>query len=319
MESTQSVQSFGKKDSMCATLPLFHAFGYLGLLWWPMLKGIRVAYHPNPLQTGRVIRLIKEEQLSILLATPTFLQNYKRKATVEDFSSLRSVITGGEKLRTETADDFEKKYHLRPLEGYGCTELSPVAILSSKNGHRTGSAGLPLPGVAVRMVDPETREALPAGVEGLMLVKGPNVMQGYLGQPYKTVEVLTDGWYNTGDMARMDERGFVYITGRLSRFSKIAGEMVPHGAIEEALQQASESEEPCVAVVSIEDSAKGEQLAVCFTDQAGDPETLISKLRTLNLPNLWIPRAANFFRIPEMPLLGTGKLDLCALQTLVQS
>ena len=169
------------------------------------------------------------------------------------------------------------------------------------------------------MVDPETHETLPVGEEGLMLIKGPNVMQGYLGQPEKTAEVLTDGWYNTGDIARIDQRGFVYITGRLSRFSKIAGEMVPHGAVEEALQQATGSEETCVAVLSMEDNVKGEQLAVCFTDEAGSPEQLVAKLRELDLPNLWIPRATNFFHIPEMPLLGTGKLDLCALQALVKS
>ena len=310
VESTQAVQAFSTKDSMCAILPLFHAFGYLGLMWWPLLKGIRVAYHPNPLQTGRVIKLIREEKLTALLATPTFLQAYTKKASAEDFQTLEHVITGGEKLRTEIAEAFKAKYDVQPLEGYGCTELSPVAVLSLKNGYRAGSAGQPLPGVAVRIVHPESRESLPDGEEGLMLIKGANVMQGYLNQPKKTAEVLQDGWYNTGDIARMDKRGFVYINGRLSRFSKIGGEMVPHGAIEDALQQIAETEEPCVAVVGIESKTKGEQLAVCYTPAAGDPETLISKLRTLGLPNLWIPRAANFFHLPELPTLGTGKLDL---------
>jgi acyl-[acyl-carrier-protein]-phospholipid O-acyltransferase/long-chain-fatty-acid--[acyl-carrier-protein] ligase len=116
----------------------------------------------------------------------------------------------------------------------------------------------------------------------------------------------------------MDAKGFVYITGRLSRFSKIGGEMVPHGAVEEALQQAIGIDEPCVAVVSISDEAKGEQLAVCYTEQAGDPQSLVSKLRNFGLPNLWIPRTVNFFHIPELPILGTGKLDLCALQKIVR-
>lgn len=319
VEATQSAHRFSKKESMCAILPLFHAFGYLGLLWWPMLKGIRTAYHPNPMQTGRVIRLIKEEKLTALLATPTFLLGYMRKASSEDLKSLRIVITGGEKMRTELADQFADKFNVRPLEAYGCTELSPAAIMSLREGHREGSAGQPLPGVAVRITDPETGATRTDGEEGLMLIKGPNVMQGYLNNPEKTNEVLKDGWYNTGDIARMDKRGFVYITGRLSRFSKIGGEMVPHGAVEEALQQVSESQEPCVAVVSIEDKTKGEQLAVCCTDDAGDPETLISKLRHLELPNLWIPRATNFFHIPKLPLLATGKLDLCALQKIVRA
>ncbi|MDH3982343.1 MAG: AMP-binding protein, partial [Kiritimatiellaceae bacterium] len=317
VESTQTVQSLGTKDSACAILPLFHAFGYLGLFWWPMLKGIRTAYHPNPLQTGRVIKLIREEKLTTLLTTPTFLQGYMRKALKEDFHTLETIIAGGEKLRPELADAFEEKFTIRPMEAYGCTELSPAAIMSRKNGHRSGSAGQPLPGIAVRIIDPETRETLTDGKEGLMLIKGPNVMQGYLNQPEKTAKVLQNGWYNTGDIARMDRRGFVYLTGRLSRFSKIGGEMVPHGAVEDALQQVAETDEPCIAVVSMEDQIKGEQLAVCCTEKAGDPAALISKLRQLNLPNLWIPRVANFFRIPELPILGTGKLDLQALNAMV--
>ena len=310
VDCVQEVLPFSKNDSVCATLPLFHAFGYMALLWWPLLKGTRVAYHPNPLQTARIIRLIREEKLTTLLATPTFLQSYMRKASKEDFQTLEKVITGGEKLRPELADAFEEKFSVRPAEGYGCTELSPVALINN---------GLPLPGVAIRIVDPETRQTLPDGEEGLMLVKGPNVMLGYLNQPEKTAEVLQDGWYNTGDIARMSDRGFVTLTGRLSRFSKIAGEMVPHGAVEDALQAAAEADEPCVAVVGKTDAAKGEQLAVCYTNKAGDPEMLISKLRKFNLPNLWIPRAANFIRIPELPILGTGKLDLCAIQKVVNS
>lgn len=319
VEATQSVQPFTKTDALCAILPLFHAFGYLGLLWWPLLKGIRTAYHPNPLQTGRVVKLIREEKLTALLATPTFLQSYMRKASKEDFHTLQTVITGGEKLRPELAADFEEKFGVKPMEGYGCTELSPVALLSLKNSNRAGSAGQPLPGVAVRMVDPESRETLPDGEEGLMLIKGPNVMQGYLNQPDKTAEVLQDGWYNTGDIARMDKRGFVYITGRLSRFSKIGGEMVPHGVVEEALQKAAGATEPCVVVIGIADKTKGEQLAVCYTEKAGSPERLLEQLRKFELPNLWIPRTSNFFHIPELPLLGTGKLDLCAVQNLVRA
>jgi acyl-[acyl-carrier-protein]-phospholipid O-acyltransferase/long-chain-fatty-acid--[acyl-carrier-protein] ligase len=317
VEAGQIVQRFKRSDSVCAILPLFHAFGYLGLLWWPLLKGMRVAYHSNPMETGRIIRLVKEEKLTTLLATPTFLQNYMRKASAEDFKTLQTVITGAEKMRPELAKAFEEKFEIKPLEGYGCTELSPVALLSGRNGVRSGSAGQPLPGIAIRIVDPETGKILSEGEEGLLLIKGPNVMQGYLNLPEKTAEVLNHGWYNTGDIARMDQRGFVYITGRLSRFSKIGGEMVPHGAVEDALQQATGSDEPCVAVVSITCNTKGEQLAVCYTKQAGDPESLISKLRALDLPNLWIPRISNFFHIQELPFLGTGKLDLCALNQLV--
>ena len=319
VDAVQSVLPFHKKDALCAVLPLFHSFGYMALLWWPLLKGVRVAYHANPLQTERVIRLIREEKLTALLTTPTFLQSYMRKAKQADLQGLKTVITGGEKMSPQLADQFEEKFGLRPLEGYGCTELSPVALLSLKTGNQSGSAGQPLPGVAVRIVDPDTRETLSDGQEGLLLVKGPNVMQGYLGSPEKTAAVLQDGWYNTGDIARMNEQGFVFITGRLSRFSKIAGEMVPHDAIEEALQKATDASEPCIAVTGKAHETKGEQLAVCYTEAAGDPRELVSKLRKLGLPNLWIPRPVNFFQTSELPRLGTGKLDLCAVQTLVNS
>lgn len=316
VNAVQSVQRFSKDDSICAVLPFFHAFGYLALLWWPLLKGTRVAYHPDPLQAQRVIRLIKEEKLTALLITPTFLQTYMRKASTEDFQTLKTIITGGEKLLPELAERFENQFGIRPLQGYGCTELSPVALLSLKNFSRPGSAGQPLPGVAVRMVHPETLATLPDGEEGLMLIKGPNVMQGYLNAPEKTAEVLRDGWYNTGDIARMDDDGFVFITGRLSRFSKIGGEMVPHGAIEEILQKACATETPCVAVVSVCHETRGEQLAVCYTPEAGDPGILHAILKDSRLPNLWIPRRDQFFAVSSFPILGTGKLDLCALRQL---
>jgi acyl-[acyl-carrier-protein]-phospholipid O-acyltransferase/long-chain-fatty-acid--[acyl-carrier-protein] ligase len=194
VDSTQAVQQFSRHDALCAILPLFHAFGYLGLFWWPLLKGIRVAYHPNPLQADRVVRLIRDEQLTVLLSTPTFLQRYMRKAERSDLQSLSSVITGGEKLRPELADRFEEQFGIRPLEGYGCTELSPVALLNLPKRNQSGSAGQPLPGTAVRIIDPETHAVLPDGEEGLMLIKGPNVMQGYLDQPDRTNKVLQGGW-----------------------------------------------------------------------------------------------------------------------------
>jgi acyl-[acyl-carrier-protein]-phospholipid O-acyltransferase / long-chain-fatty-acid--[acyl-carrier-protein] ligase len=325
--AASDVISFGKNDAMCAILPLFHSFGYLANLWWPLLSGFRVACHPNPLQAGRVVKLIKEEQLTAILATPTFLQGFMRKAAPDDFATLNTVITGGEKLRPELADRFEAKFGIRPLEAYGATELSPAAAISTPNrhianwknrGHKAGSAGHTLPGSVAKTIDPETGKDLPLGATGILLIKGPNVMKGYLNQEAKTAEVIKQGWYNTGDMARIDADGFIFLTGRLARFSKIGGEMIPHGAIEEALQQTIESDAACVAVIGITDPDKGEQLAVCYTDAAGSPESLLDTLKAANLPNLWIPRIKNFFHLPELPLLGTGKLDLQALKSAIQ-
>ncbi|HNX53635.1 MAG TPA: AMP-binding protein, partial [Pontiellaceae bacterium] len=324
----QQVIPFSSQDSIAGILPLFHSFGYLGTLWWPLLSGTKTVYHPNPLQPAQVVKLVRDEKLTALLATPTLLQTYLRKAEEDDFRSLRYVITGGEKLPETLADSFEEKFGLRPLQGYGATELSPVISLSLPDrtvegvriaGGKPSSAGHPLTNVAARVVDLETGAPRPAGETGLLLIKGPNVMQGYLNAPEKTAEVIRDGWYNTGDIARMDEEGFIYLTDRLARFSKIGGEMVPHGAVEEVLQNACGTDTPCVAVVSVRDNEKGEQLAVCYTPEAGDADILHAILKNSRLPNLWIPRRSHFFAVPEFPMLGTGKLDLCTLRRLVSN
>jgi acyl-[acyl-carrier-protein]-phospholipid O-acyltransferase/long-chain-fatty-acid--[acyl-carrier-protein] ligase len=327
LDALQTLIRFGRSDTLCATLPLFHSFGYLGTLWWPLLARIRTAYHANPLQTAQVVRLIRDARATVLLATPTLLHGYLRRASADDFASLRQVFTGGEKLPAALADEFERRFGLRPLEGYGCTELSPVVSFSLPDrtagadfccGHKTGSASRPLPNLALKVVDPESGARLPNGRPGLLLVKGPSVMQGYLNDPARTAEVLRDGWYNTGDIARIDAEGFLFLTDRLTRFSKIGGEMVPHGAVEEALQQACGTSEPCVAVVSEQDAAKGERLVVCYTPQAGSADLLYQSLKQSGLPNLWIPSRASFLAIPGIPVLGTGKIDFRAVRTFVQ-
>ncbi len=323
LDALQTVVPVTARDTLCATLPFFHSFGYLGTIWWPLLTGIRTAYHANPLQPAFVLRLLREARATVLLTTPTLLQTYLRRAAPGDLASLRHVFTGGEKLPVALADAFEQASGLRPLEGYGATELSPVVAMSLPDrtvgrtrcvGHKGGSAGRPLPNLALKVVDPDTGASLPANTPGLLLVKGPSVMRGYLNHPAKTAEVLRDGWYDTGDIARIDEDGFLFLTDRLSRFSKIGGEMVPHGAIEEALQKACGFSDPCVAVVGLADGARGEELAVCYTPQAGDAEALFAALKRSGLPNLWIPSRANFIPIAGIPILGTGKTDLRAVR-----
>ena len=180
-------------------------------------------------------------------------------------------------------------------------------------GHKEGKVGHPIPGVAVKVVNPETFEALLPNEEGLLLVKGPNVMRGYLNQPEQTRQAVKDGWYLTGDIATIDEEGFICITDRLSRFSKIGGEMIPHIKIEELLHQIlNESEQVC-AVTSLPDEKKGEKLIVLHT-KAFDIEEAAKKLAENGLPPLWIPKRENFYRIDSLPLLGSGKLDLKGLK-----
>ena len=273
-------------------------------------------------------RLMKLAALCVglcLMATPAFLQIYLRSCAPEDFGSLRLVMAGAEKLPDWLASAFEEKFGIRPLEGYGCTECSPVVAANTHDfraagrrqvGGRRGKIGHPLPGISVRLVAPETGQAVPLGQSGLLLVRGPNVMQGYLGQPEKTAEVLRDGWYVTGDIAMLDENGFLQITDRLSRFSKIGGEMVPHVKVEESLHELAGAREVMFAVAGVPDPKKGERLVVLHTLPDDQLQGLLKRLPQLELPNLWIPRANSFFRVEKLPQLASGKMDLRRIREL---
>jgi acyl-[acyl-carrier-protein]-phospholipid O-acyltransferase/long-chain-fatty-acid--[acyl-carrier-protein] ligase len=325
IEGFSRVTHFNREDGMCAALPFFHSFGYTATLWCPVIWGFRVAYHPNPLDGAKIAEIVREERSTILLATPTFLLAYIRKASAEDFSTLRIVVTGAEKLKERVAASFEKKFGTRPLEGYGATELSPVVSLNIPDvvdgdldqvGTKSGSIGHPIPGVALKIVDIDSGADLAWGEKGVVLVKGPNVMMGYLNQPQKTAEVLKAGWYNTGDVGKMDEDGFVVLVDRISRFSKIGGEMVPHLAIEEKLHECAGATEQVLVVTSIPDEKKGEKIMVLYVEAAGNPKQLYQQLADTDLPNLWKPRAENYIEIESMPMLGSGKLDLKTIKQL---
>lgn len=327
IESLRAVFSSSPADNVCAALPFFHSLGYTGALWFPLLSGFSAVYHPNPLDGGMIAQLVRENKSTLMFATPTFLLIYLRKAQKEDFASLKYVVVGAEKLKERLAMAFEERFGIRPLEGYGATELSPVATLSLPNvdaggvkqtGWKEGSVGLPLPGVAMKIVDPDTGKLLAAGEAGLLLIKGPNVMVGYLNKPELTAEVLQDGWYRTGDVARIDKDGFVVITDRLSRFSKIAGEMVPHLGIEEALHKKLGGSGQVLAITSVPDEKKGEKLVLLYTDEAGDLARVQSIINECDLPNLWKPGRDACFRIESLPVLGTGKIDLRTMKDMAK-
>jgi acyl-[acyl-carrier-protein]-phospholipid O-acyltransferase / long-chain-fatty-acid--[acyl-carrier-protein] ligase len=320
-----NIEQFGqmfmlnRKDSLLGVLPFFHSFGFTVTLWVPAVLGIGVAYHPSPLDLSAVSELVRDYRITLLLATPTFLEAYRRRCSPEDFGSLHYVVVGAEKLPERLAVAFEDKFGIRPLEGYGATECSPVVAVNTRDfrapgfrqvGSKRGHIGHPLPGISVRIVDPATRERLPVGTPGLLLVRGPNVMKGYLGKPEKTAEVLQDGWYVTGDIAAEDEDGFLTITDRLSRFSKIGGEMVPHIKVEEKLHELAEATEQKFVVAGVPDGKKGERLVVLHTLSPEELKATQEKLSASGLPNLWIPRANQYFHVDEFPHLGTGKLDL---------
>lgn len=324
LEALGQVFSLARRDTILGILPFFHSFGTMSGLFLPHALGIGVVYYPNPLDANAIGELVRKHRVTMMVATPTFLQGYLRRVESGDFGSLQIVLAGAEKLRPSLAAAFEEKFGLRPMEGYGCTECSPAVTVNTQDfrapglyqrGAKSGMIGHPLPGVSIRIVAPETMKPLPEGEEGLMLVKGPNVMLGYLNQPEKTAEALRDGWYVTGDIARIDSDGFVEITDRLARFSKIGGEMVPHGRVEEALNSALDLAESAFAVASIPDEKRGERLVVLHTVSEEDARRAHEEVsRSGSLPNLWLPRTGDYFRIDAIPVLGTGKMDLRALR-----
>jgi len=311
-----------REDILLGALPMFHSFGFLATLWLPLTLGVRVMYHPNPRDAQRIGEIVQQAKCTILFATPTILQLYIRKCTPEQFASLRLVITGAERLRPAVAAAFAEKFGVVPIEGYGATELSPVVSVNmpadvSQLGQACGkpdSVGQPLHGVSVRTVSTEDGRILGADEEGLLLVKGPNVMKGYLNAPERTASVLKDGWYETGDLARIDQAGYIFITGRLSRFSKVGGEMIPHGALEDEMHDVLRIDDRQVVVVTgVPDSARGERLIVLHLSLEQSPTEIVSALREREFPNYSIPKVADFYEITEIPVLGTGKLDLAAI------
>lgn len=325
IETMRLVFKINLDDDLCAVLPFFHSFGYTCSLWLPITSGVSSSFIPNPLDAKLVGDSIKKNKSTILFAPPTFFLSYIRRGHPEDFASLRQAMVGAEKLKQKLADAFHNKFGIKLLEGYGTTELSPVATLNIPDadiggvfhpGSKPGTAGHPLPGIATKVVDTETGEILGIDKPGLLMVKGPNVMLGYLNMAEETKDKLVDGWYNTGDIASIDAEGFITITDRLSRFSKIGGEMVPHLAIEEVLLEGILTHEHVLVVSSIPDPKKGEQMVVMYIEEFVDLQTLQQIAAKSDLPNMWKPKNTNYFKIKEMPTLGSGKLDMMKVRQL---
>lgn len=323
-EGFAQVFHLGKNDAVMGVLPFFHSFGLTATLWFPLIKGHRTVYHASPMDAATIGEMVRKHGATMLLATPTFYLSYAKKIPAEDFATLKYAVTGAEKLRPSIAKAFKEKFGVEMLEGYGCTELSPVVSVNvpdvADNGQKQtgtvhGTVGHPIPGVMVKVVDPDSPysgEELPPGTAGLLLVKGPNVMKGYYNDPVKTAEVIKDGWYNTGDIATVGENGFITITDRLSRFSKIGGEMVPHIRIEEMMAEILLCE---CAVTALPDEKKGERLVAFYTGDA-TPADVWALLSGTTLPKLWIPKRENLRSIEAIPTTASGKKDLRRIKEL---
>ncbi len=313
-----------RDDVVIGVLPFFHSFGYSVTFWGVMTLGPTGVYHYNPLEARQIGKLAEKYGATVLLGTPTFLRGYLRKIEPEQFSKLDVVVVGAEKMPADLFEAFEKRFGVRPVEGYGTTELSPLvsvnippsrSVTKFQPDRCEGSVGRPLPGVASRIVSPDDDAVeLGANEDGMLLVTGPNVMRGYLGQDEVTAKVIRDGWYVTGDIAHVDGDGFLHITGRLSRFSKIGGEMVPHIRVEEVLGkllcEGDQDDLVRVCVTAVPDEKRGERLVVLHLATNKTVDEMRAALSAAGLPNLFIPSPDSFFEVDAVPLLGTGKLDL---------
>ncbi|MBV9642139.1 MAG: AMP-binding protein [Verrucomicrobia bacterium] len=317
-----SMLNLGRQDSVMASLPFFHSFGCTVTLWYPMIGGVRAITYPTPVDVVKNAEIIERYKISLLVTTPTFLRGYLKRAEPKQFASIKLLVTGAEKLPRELAEAFEQKFGKHVLEGYGLTETAPVVSTNLPDppanlptdtvqpSSRVGSVGKLLPGQAAQIRDPETNALMSPHELGMLWLKGPNIFEGYLNEPARTAQVLSDGWFKTGDLGRLDEDGFLYIEGRLSRFSKIAGEMVPHETIEARIIEAfglRMEDERVVAVVGVPDQAKGEAL-ILLAIRDLSPERIREHLLAAGLPNLWVPRTVR--KVEKIPILGSGKLDL---------
>ena len=315
---------------LLSSLPVFHSFGFTIGLWYSLSRAPRLVTLPSPLDAAAAVKAIKDEKVTVVVGTPTFLRPYLRRGTAADFASLEWAVVGAEKCPADLVDAFAAQLETPMLEGYGITETSPVLSVNVPDradpeapggvwvGNVRGSVGRPVNGIAVRFLDPTTGEVLPCGEVGLLEIRGANVFMGYLDAEQSSKAMTPDGWYRTGDLARLDEDGFLHLAGRLSRFSKIGGEMVPHGTVEEALRKVmglTDAVELKVAVASMADPLKGEQLVVLHAEDV-DVEAVRAALAAEGLANLWIPKV--FKKVPGIPILGTGKLDLHKLRELAQ-
>jgi acyl-[acyl-carrier-protein]-phospholipid O-acyltransferase/long-chain-fatty-acid--[acyl-carrier-protein] ligase len=321
-EQISSLSILPESSSLLGCLPIFHSFGFTVTLWYPLFRGCGVITVPNPLETRKIVEAIQQERVTVLLGAPTFIRPMLKRATKEELRTLRLVFTGAEKLPMELYDSFLKQFGIEILQGYGLTETTPVASINQdhppittsraehQEGKRAGSVGRLMPGSTARIIDPDTGMDLPITNTGILWLKGANIFTGYLKDKEKTATALKDGWFITGDLGRMDEDGFLYIEGRLSRFSKIGGEMVPHGTVEQHLFSAfgwDQNESLSAVILGVPDSSKGEALVLLTTHEVTLAEVRAKLLET-GLPNLWLPKLV--CRVDHIPLLATGKTDL---------
>jgi len=326
-------------DIFLGSLPIFHSFGLTVTMLLPLITGYPICTYPNPTDAKTLCDLVERYKLTLLCATPTFARAMMRRCTAKSFKSVNYFVVGAEKLSIDLQREFESRCGVRLFEGYGLTEATPVCAVSLPNapllpdspyyipGERSGSIGAPLPGLAVKItsLDDDNLD-IPLTQQGMIWIKGVNVFSGYFGHPEMNKNIFKDGWFKTGDIGCMDLNGFIILNGRLSRFAKIGGEMVPHEEVErilfEILNLDAFAQELPLAITSIDDKQKGEALVILSTlaEHETDERAALSEIR-LNivrrgLPSLWCPKY--IVPVEKVPMLPTGKLDLHSCKLLAQ-
>lgn len=320
-DAVSKALDLGDRDVLLSPLPLFHSFGLIPGMWLALVKGMGVAAHPDPTDAKGLGDLAQKTGATFSITTATFVRGWMRRIPAEQFKHLRFAVAGAEKCPADLRAAFKAKYGGALLEGYGCTELAPTVSTSllpvTSHGEteireRDGAVGRPLPGMHVLVIDPATREPLPTGKEGLLVVRSPSRMLGYLGRPDLDAKVFSHGGYDTGDIGTVDAEGFIRITGRLARFAKIGGEMVPLDTIEGVLQAAM-GDRAEVAVAAVPDPDRGERLIVLVAGEEAIPADELLK-PAAELAPLWRPKSRDVHRVPSLPRLGTGKRDLAGVK-----
>ena len=301
-------------DRFFNALPFFHSFGLVGGILAPLLRGIYVFNYPSPLHYRIVPTMVYEKNCTILLGTNTFLNGYARKAHPYDLQSVRFLIAGAEKVQTATFETYARKFGVRIHEGYGATECGPVVCVNTKMDPNTATAGRILPGIEWRL---EPVEGVTEG--GRLFVKTPARMKGYLNPDANAKFQALDGWYDTGDIASVDDDGYVTVLGRLKRFAKVSGEMVSLTAVEDALAGAFAAQlgQRCtIAVIAVPDAEKGERLIAVANEPRLKLADVRAAVRAKGLSNLCAPRELRF--VQSIPKLGSGKTDHRELARLVR-
>jgi acyl-[acyl-carrier-protein]-phospholipid O-acyltransferase / long-chain-fatty-acid--[acyl-carrier-protein] ligase len=292
------------KDTIMCILPLFHVFGQNINFWLPLTVGMTAVTYANPLDYRRIPTVIREEKATMIAATPVFFAGYVRESKTGDFATVRLMVAGADKTPDWLRDEYMKKHHIELLEGYGCTETSPVVSVNTPGANRPGSIGRPVSGASVKIADIKTGRDLPQGKEGKVLVKGDLVMKGYLDDLEETSLRIKDGWYDTGDMGVMDKEGYLWHRGRLKRFVKIGGEMVSLVKTESVLEEFLPEGVSC-CLVEVPDSLKGAKIVAAVTRRVKEKDIL--KKMGKKLPPIALPK--QFVVIPDLPKLGSGKID----------